>query len=92
MSEVFLCPKGQLNAVGKHDLRKAGIVVVEVDDPSACQFIRSSEVVSSDDMLFAAMDALRRDFGYGNKGAQQREQFAFNVADLIKAARPAVAS
>jgi hypothetical protein len=88
MSEVFLCKTGQLNAVGKHDLRKAGVVVVEVEDPASCQFIRSAETISGDDMLWAAMDALKRNFGYGDEGRKQREQFAFNLHDIVKAHRP----
>lgn len=86
MSEVFLCKRGQLNAVGKHDLRKAGVVVVEVDDLSACQFIRSGETVSGDDMLWAAVDALERNFGSYDKGEKHREQFAYNVTALVQAA------
>jgi hypothetical protein len=87
VAEVFLCKKGQLTQTGKHDLRKAGVVVVEVDDPSACQFIKSSDLVSGDDMLWAAMDALKRNFGSYEKGEKQREQFALNMANLVSAAR-----
>lgn len=87
MSEVFLCKTGQLNQTAKHDLRQAGIVVVEVEDPSACQFIKSSDRVSGDDMLWAAMDALKRDFGTYDKGQKHREQFAVNIASLVEAAR-----
>ena len=86
MSEVFLCRKGQLNLVGKHDLRAAGIVVVEVEDPAACQFIRSTETVGGDEMLWAAMDALKRTFGTYDKGEKQREQFALNIVNLVEAA------
>jgi hypothetical protein len=87
VSEVFLCKTGQLNAVGKHDLRKAGVVVVEVDDPASCQFIRSAEAVSGDDMLWAALDALRHDFGYGDHGAKQREQLAHNLFKIVAESR-----
>lgn len=84
MSDVFLCETGVLTNASKRDLRKAGVVVVEVTDPSKCQFIRATETVSADDMLWAAMDALRRDFdGYGNKGDKQREQLAHNLYHLI---------
>lgn len=83
MAEVLLVPPGAIKAADRKALRDAGVVVVETDDPAKCQFIRASETVSSDDMLWAAMDALRRDFGYGNKGAQQREQLALNLWRLI---------
>lgn len=87
MTDVFLCKTGQLNVDSRRDLKRAGVVVVEVDDPSACQFIRAAEVVSGDDMLWAAMDAIKRDFGYGDHGAKQREQFAMNVYSMVAAAR-----
>lgn len=89
MTDVFLCQTGQLTNPSKAALRKAGVVVVEVEDPSKCQFIRASEAVSGDDMLWAAMDALKRDFGYANEGRKQREQFTFNVIGLIDAAHSA---
>lgn len=85
MAEVFLCKKGQLTGPGKHDLRQAGVVVVEVDDPTSCQFIRSSELVSGDAMLWAAMDALKQDFGSYDHGNTHRERFAMNVAELVQA-------
>jgi methionine synthase II (cobalamin-independent) len=87
VTDVFLCKAGQLSPTSKRDLRKAGVVVVEVDDPSACQFIRSTETVSGDDMLWAAMDALKSSFGSYEKGEKQREQFALNIAKVVAAAR-----
>lgn len=89
MAEVFLAAKGQLTPQSRRELRKAGVVVVEVDDPSQCQFVRATETVSADDMLWAAMDALRHGDQYGNKGVMQREQFAINVWNLVTAARSA---
>lgn len=68
MSEVFLCKTGQLGQTARRDLRKAGVVVVEVEDPAACQFIRSTEVVSADDMLWAALDALSARGQYSKNG------------------------
>jgi hypothetical protein len=84
MSEVFLCPTGQLSNVAKHDLRKAGIVVVEVEDPSRCQFIRSTEVISGDDMLWAAFKALNSQDTTGAKA--QREALARNLVKIVDAA------
>ena len=86
MAEVFLCEMGQLADESRQALREAGIVVVEVKDPSRCQFIRSGEKLSSSDMLWAAMDAIRRDFGSYSKGEKQREQFALNMWKLVAAA------
>lgn len=85
MSEVFLCAKNQLDDRARRELRKVGVVVVEVDDPSTCQFIRSSESMSADDMLWAAFDALKRGTSAGNA----RERVANNLFFLSVAARHA---
>jgi len=92
MAEVFLCATGQLTATARRELRKAGVVVVEVDDPSACQFIRSTETVPAESMVWAAVDALRRNYGYGNNQAndtdhKHRERFVVNLFELIDASR-----
>ena len=89
MSEVFLCQKGQLSAASRRELKRAGVVVVEVEDPSKCQFIRSSEVVSADDMLWAACDALRLKTRYTDTDTAHREKFAVNIFDLVDAAHSA---
>lgn len=83
MAEVLLVPVGAITAADRKALRTAGVVVVETDDPSKCQFVRSTETLSSSDMLWAAMDALRRDFGSYSTGKQQREQLAHNIYALI---------
>jgi len=87
MSEVFLCERGQLTDRAKHDLRKAGVVVVEVDDPAKCQFIRATETIPADDMLWAALSALKANDGSYSKGVHQREIFTVRVFDLLDAAR-----
>lgn len=81
MSEVFLCEKGQLDERSKRDLRKAGIVVAEVEDLARAAFIRASEVVSADDMLWACLDALRVDTG--NYGRDQRERLVHNLFRVV---------
>lgn len=86
MADVFLCKTGAIDVASKRALKKAGVIVVEVHDPADCQFVRASSLVSGDDMLWAAMDALSREFGYGDKGEKQREQFAINVFRLVDAA------
>jgi hypothetical protein len=85
VSEVFLCETGQLSAASKRDLKKAGIVVVEVEDPSRCQFIRATETISADDMLWAAIDALRVESG--NYGRDNRERLAHNLWVIVTDAR-----
>lgn len=80
-----MVPPGAITAADRKALRAAGVVVVETDDPSRCQFVRAGESISGSDMLWAAMDALRHDFGYGNHGKDQREQLAKNLYSLIAA-------
>lgn len=87
MAEVFLCERGQLNDVAKRDLRRAGIVVAEVADLARCQFVRASEVVSPDDLLWAALDALSLQASYSSDGSKQREQLAKNLLAVVNAAR-----
>jgi hypothetical protein len=86
MAEVFLCESGQLTVATRRELKRAGIVVAEVADPSKCQFIRAGEVISGDDLLWAAMEALRhREYGDTGKGDWQRTRFADNIASVIMA-------
>jgi hypothetical protein len=87
--DVFLCPTGQLKARDRRDLRAAGIVVVEVDDPAACHFIRATVLVSSDDMLWAALTALNHTDAYGSSGSKQREQLAVRLLEVVDAQRQA---
>lgn len=84
MAEVFLCQTGQLTPTSRRDLKKAGVVVVEVEDPNACQFIKSSEVISHDDMLWACVDALNVEHSYSGKN---HERLAKNLLRIIMASR-----
>jgi hypothetical protein len=86
MSEVFMAERGQLDEASKRALRKAGVVVVEVEDLSKAQFIRATALVSGDDMLTAAMRALRHTGGTYNRGDAQREAFAVNLIQMVDAA------
>jgi hypothetical protein len=87
MAEVFICPTGALTRQAVKDLRKAGICVVETDAPERCQFIRSSEVVSGDDMLWAALSALKVRGEYGNVGTTQRETLALRLFEIVNERR-----
>jgi hypothetical protein len=87
MAEIFLCPRGQMDDRTRRELRKAGVVPVEVDDPSQCQLIRPSEILSHSDMLWAALDALCFRERYGSTGVAQRERLTENLLKLMNAAR-----
>lgn len=89
MAEVFICPKGAITQPSKVALRKAGIVVVEADDPDRCTFIRASEVLSADDMLWAALSALNVKDGFGSDGKAQREALAKRLFQIVDAKRVA---
>ena len=89
MAEVFLCQTGQLTPASRRELKRAGVVVVEVDDPAACQFIRSAETISHEDMLWAAISALRHVGDAYNRGIAQREQLAVNLWKIVDAAHQA---
>jgi len=88
MSEVFVCPTGALTQRSARDLRKAGVVVVETDDPGRCQFVRSGEIISHDDMLWATLKALQVADGY-HEGNKQREQLAIELFKIVDAKRAA---
>lgn len=78
-----MCEKGQLDNRSKRNLRAAGVVVVEVDDPAKCQFIRSTETIGADDLLWACLDALKFKDSYGNAGTSQRERLAANLFRIV---------
>jgi hypothetical protein len=84
MSEVFIAETGQLTPRSIRDLRKAGIVVVEVADATKASFVRASEIVSADDMLWAALDAIGRDDSWGNKA---RAALSSNLLKVVVEAR-----
>lgn len=87
MADVFICQTGSLTARSLRDLRKAGVVVAEADDPSHCQFVRAGEVVSGDDMLWAALSAMQQPDGkMGGDGSHTRERFAARLFELVNAA------
>jgi hypothetical protein len=87
MAEVFIAPIDALNVRSVRDLRKAGVVVVETADPERCSFIRSAEVISGDDMLWAALSALQVQGPYGNKGDAQREALAVRLFEIVNSKR-----
>jgi len=83
VSEIFVAEVGQLTNPSKTALRRAGVAVVEVGDITKCQFMRASEVISGNDLSWAALAALNHDGGYGNTGGVQRRQFVENVAAVV---------
>jgi len=83
MSEIFMAKRGVLSNQCKADLRKAKIVVVEVDAMDDAKFIRSNAEVEGSEMLRAAMKALNSHSG--SSSSSQRENFCTYMAELIEA-------
>jgi len=84
MAEVFMCERGQLDDTSKRALKKAGVVVVEVDDMAKCQFMKAQEIVSHSDMLWAAIDAVNHVGSYDEgKGRAQRDKLAKNLLAIM---------
>lgn len=81
MAEILIVPVGAVDKSALRALAKAGVIVVQTDQPERCQLIRSSETVSHSDMLWAAMSALQKD-GYAG-GKDQREEFTKLIFRLV---------
>lgn len=89
MAEIFLCPKGTVNAADRKALRKSGIVVVEVDRPEECKFIRSTAEISDQAFMWALLRGLNHNGGYGNTGVEQREKFVKALFEQVQEQRQA---
>lgn len=50
---------GTLNAKDKTALRKAGIVVIEHDDPESLRLLKPCTEINGDDLLMAALRGMR---------------------------------
>lgn len=55
---VFVVKPRAISLKDKSALRKAGVIVVETDDPSSVRFIRPLAEISSTEMLRCAMKAI----------------------------------
>lgn len=71
---------GSLNKRDKSALRKAGVIVIEHDDPSSIRLLRPAVEIDSSDLLRCAMRALVSDSSWGRN---QRETFAKLVAESV---------
>ena len=57
---IIIVRTGAITAASKRKIEKAGVVVIESDDPSSIRYITAQQELSGGDMLIAAMRALRR--------------------------------
>jgi len=65
---LFVKP-GSVKPSDKGRLSKAGVIVVEIEDPAAVKFIRAGMELSSGALLAAAAHALNNTAQYGNHQA-----------------------
>lgn len=84
MAEVFLCPTGALTRQTVKALRKAGVVVVEAEQPERCQFLRSSEILGSNDLLWAALKALQFQTPYSDRMSAEFTRIMFELIDAAR--------
>lgn len=89
MADVLIVKRGSIDRASIGVARKAGIVVVQVDELTDAKFVRASETIGHSDMLWAAMEALVSGTEYGAKAEKQRERLANNLFALMDAARKA---
>lgn len=80
MKQVIVFPRGQLTPKDKEKLSKGGWLAVEADDPSkVVSVIPGASVVSPDDMICAAMDAVANTPTYGSPSTRFAEQLAKRI-------------
>jgi hypothetical protein len=91
MAEIFLCPKGTVSKADRKALRNDGIVVVEVERPNDCKFIRATSEVSDQALVWALLKALNHKGDYSNHGTEQRSVFVQALFDLAEKNREPVA-
>ena len=87
MSEPIILPvrPGSITSRAKSDLRKAGVIVVEHENPSELKLIRPSSEVDSPTLLKSALLALCKESEkYGeSSGKFQREAFTIALNEFL---------
>ena len=76
---LLVLKPGAISLEDKEVATRAGIIVIEVDDPSSVRLLKANAEISGSDMLRAAMKALYE--GDSIDGA--RRHFALNIAATI---------
>ena len=78
---VLFVKPGAIKQSDKRQLSKAGIVVVEIDDPNAVKLVRAGYEVSRSDLLAAAAGALK------SASYSTQQAFCEAVCDLLIASK-----
>lgn len=72
MSEIFVCKPGAVSEADKTALRECGIVVVEMDDPSAFKLVSSAAELDAGEILKAALIGLSTNSDFRSRQPQLR--------------------
>jgi hypothetical protein len=82
---IFVCKPKSIAASDKAKLSKAGIIIIEMDDPSQFKLIRASTEIDSSAMLGFALQAIK-----DGKSGETRDKLAWNIinAYLTSGAEP----
>jgi hypothetical protein len=83
MSEVLVVETGVLTQASRKRILASDIILIEVTDASKVSFMRANEMMSSDDMTWAALKALAISDGY-NEGTKQRTAFVKNLEKVAQ--------
>lgn len=88
MSDPIILPvrPGSLSAKDKAALRRAGVIVIEHEQPDELRLLRPRSEVDAGQMLNCALQALVKKGGYRSDGSDQREAFTQLLAAVVKAA------
>lgn len=79
---LMLVKRGAVSASGKALAHKAGVVVVECDDPASVKLLRADHEVSHGALLIAALTAIRSSLKE-YPDSQIGRRFAQAVADAL---------
>lgn len=92
MTQILAIKPGALSTAGIRKLSKAGVVVIECDDPAGLRLIdceAGSVTMPAGDMLYAALDAVANTYtesGAGHRFAKNlASRMARRIADVEKA-------
>ena len=84
MTQILVTKPDTLNQRDKAALRRAGVVVIEADNPSDVKLIQANGAeLSGGDMLYAAISAIAKDQYTGNVA----QTFPKIMAQMMKDAR-----
>ncbi|MEM8801100.1 MAG: hypothetical protein AAGF55_01045 [Pseudomonadota bacterium] len=80
--QVMMLPPGSISKADREELRSAGIVVVEIENPSSVRFVRAGYEVETSDLLSCAASAISEQ-SYDTPNA--KELFGKALAHMLSA-------